>query len=222
MIQIKFCGMTDPDDALCAADLGADAVGFVFHPPSLRYILPDQARKICGMLPEHVARIGVFVDHAAADVNGIIEFCGLDFAQLHGSESPAYCRLLPPGRVIKTVTDGSRLPALEEYPARAFLVDAHDPAKHGGTGRIASWPLARAIAARHLLILAGGLNQQNIGEAVAAVRPDAVDIASGAEIVPGKKDKEKMKRIIEAVRASDPTRSIPGNVFCRMRKEEMK
>ncbi|MDD2671410.1 MAG: phosphoribosylanthranilate isomerase [Syntrophales bacterium] len=223
MIQVKICGMTNAEDALCAADLGADAVGFVFYPGSPRYILPDQARKICRRLPGHVARIGVFVNDAADDVNAVLAFCGLDFAQLHGSESPAYCRLLPPGKVIKTVTDGHLLPGIEDYPARAFLVDAHDPARHGGTGRIASWPLARHIAGRHLLILAGGLNERNIGSALQSVRADAVDIASGAEKSPGKKDKRKMEQIIETVRAFDPERNTPGLVFCRMaaRKEEM-
>ena len=131
------------------------------------------------------------------------EACGLDLIQLHGDESPAYCRLFPPERVIKAVSPRTpeELRALDAYEVRAFLVDARDAGRYGGTGKRADWELAAKLRETHPLILAGGLDAGNIEEALAAVAPHAVDINSGCELAPGIKDHDRMRRIIGMIRA---------------------
>jgi phosphoribosylanthranilate isomerase len=202
MVQIKICGITNIEDGLAAASAGADALGFVFHPPSPRYVTPGRARQIIGSLPQAVCTVGVFVNLAAAEVLQITELCGLDFIQLHGGETREYCRRFPRERLIKALSflSEDEFAAMADYPVRAFLVDAHDPVRFGGTGKTCDWNLARKAAARHPLILAGGLSEENIITALEAVCPPAVDISSGVETVPGKKDHEKIRSVIAAVR----------------------
>ena len=201
MVQIKICGITNIDDAMAAASAGADALGFVFHPASPRYVTPDRARYIIESLPQAVCTVGVFVNLSAAEVLQIAELCGLDFIQLHGGETQDYCRRLPRERLIKALSFRSEeeFAVMAGYPVRAFLIDAHDPVRHGGTGRTCDWNLAGKAAARHPLILAGGLNGENIIAALTAVHPLAVDISSGVETAPGKKDHEKIRSVIASV-----------------------
>jgi phosphoribosylanthranilate isomerase len=202
MVQIKICGITNIEDALAAASAGADALGFVFHPASPRFVTPGLAREIIATLPPTVCTVGVFVNMAAAEVLQIAELCGLDFIQLHGGETREYCRRFPRERLIKALSFRSEgeYAAMADYPVKAFLVDAHDPVRFGGTGKTCDWDLASKAAALHPLILAGGLCEENISAALEAVHPLAVDISSGVEAVPGKKDHEKIKSVIAAVK----------------------
>ena len=146
--------------------------------------------------------MGVFVNLAATEVLQIAELCGLDFIQLHGDETSAYCRRFPRERVIKALSSRSEeeFAAIADYQVRAFLVDAHDPVRYGGTGKTCDWNLAGKAAARHPLVLAGGLDAENIIAALEAVHPMAVDINSGVEARPGIKDHDKMRSVIDTVR----------------------
>lgn len=204
MTQIKICGITNLEDALCAAESGADAVGFIFHEASPRYITPKRAREIISALPAGIATVGVFVNREAEEVAQTAEDCGLDLIQLHGDESPEYCRRFPPERVIKAVFPRTpeELRALDAYDVRAFLADFREAGRCGGTGKRADWGLAAMIAKSRPLILAGGLGIANIGEALAAVAPCAVDINSGIEKAPGIKDHDRMRQIVGMIRRS--------------------
>ena len=202
MTEVKICGITNIEDALAAVSAGADALGFVFHPASPRYVTPGRAREIIGSLPPALCTVGVFVNLSAPEVLQIAELCGLDFIQLHGSETRQYCRSFPRERLIKALSFRSEdeFAIMADYPVRAFLVDAHDPVRFGGTGKTCDWNLAGKAAARHPLILAGGLNEGNILSALEAVHPMAVDVSSGIEASPGKKDHEKLQSVIAIVR----------------------
>ena len=202
MTEIKICGITRIDDALCAAACGADAVGFIFHKSSPRCVAPERAKEIIAALPRGIATVGVFVNREAEEVAQTGEDCGLDLIQLHGDESPEYCRRFPPKRVVKAVFPRTpeELPALDAYEVRALLVDAREAGRYGGTGKRTDWGLAARLGKTHPLILAGGLCIENIGEALASVVPGAVDINSGIEKEPGIKDHDRMRRIIALIR----------------------
>jgi phosphoribosylanthranilate isomerase len=204
LTEIKICGITRLEDALCAAECGADAVGFIFHEASPRYITPEKAKAIIAQLPEGIVKVGVFVNREMEVVQWTMEACGLDLIQLHGDESPAYCRRFPPERVIKAVSPrtAEELRVLDIYEVRAFLVDARDPGRYGGTGKRADWVLAASIGKTHPLILAGGLDAGSIAEALAAVAPQAVDINSGCESAPGIKDHGRMRQIIGMIQGT--------------------
>lgn len=206
MTEIKICGITNVEDALAAAACGVDALGFIFAKRSPRYVSPVGALEIIAALPAHIVRVGVFVNEDAGAVEEIRRFCGLDMLQLHGDETPAYCRRVSPSScLIKAVFPrvGEDRERLGEYPVGAFLVDFRDGTRDGGTGHTADWGLAAAIAREHSLVLAGGLGPDNIGRALAAVAPRAVDINSRIERAPGKKDHDAMQRAVEAVRMHD-------------------
>jgi phosphoribosylanthranilate isomerase len=215
MTQIKICGITRIEDALCAAESGADAVGFIFHEASPRHIAPGRAQEIIAALPAELVTVGVFVNRDADEVARTVDLCGLDLIQLHGDESPEYCRRFPPERVIKAVFPRvpEELPAFDAYEVRAFLVDARDAGRYGGTGKRADWELATRLGKSHPLILAGGLDIGNIGEALSAVAPGAVDINSGCERTPGIKDHDRMKRIIGLIRNEEKGGQLP--IFVR-------
>jgi len=212
MTEIKICGITRIEDALCAAESGANAVGFIFHPASPRYIAPERAKAIIAGLPAGIATVGVFVNREAEEVARTAEECGLDMIQLHGDESPEYCRRFPPEQIIKAVFPArpEDLTTLGAYDVRAFLVDYREAGRSGGTGKRADWKLAARIREAHPLILAGGLAMENIGEAIATVAPDAVDLNSGVETAPGIKDHEKIRRIVGMIQGVErpPSKAI--------------
>jgi len=203
--EIKICGITNKEDALFAAACGADALGFIFYPPSPRYISPEKARAIIAYLPPEIVKVGIFVNHDVSEVERIRQYCGLDLIQLHGDETPDYCRRFAPSLLIKALSPQSDadLDALGRYEVRAVLVDAHDKERYGGTGLTSDWDLAVKVKKSHSLILSGGLKEENITEAIARVSPQALDINSGIESAPGKKDHGKLLNIIEIIRNLD-------------------
>ena len=226
---VKICGITRPQDAELAADLGASALGFVFWPNSPRRITVGTVRAMTANIPAGVLRVGVFVDQPIADVARTMDEAGLDVAQLHGHESPEYCRQLmielsgfPPSPRLRRVspelvgvergTADSRTvfkaigiadngtTAIGDFdPDVVLLVDAHDPARFGGTGKTVNWDSAREIAATRYTILAGGLNAANINLAIRSVRPYGVDVSSGVESAPGVKDPDRLRTFFEAL-----------------------
>jgi phosphoribosylanthranilate isomerase len=209
-VFVKICGITRPEDADLAVELGASALGFIFWPGSPRYISHESAAEIVRRNAGRVQSVGVFVDQPPEEVMHIMDVVGLDIAQLHGSESPEYCRQIlqraapsPEGRrqVIKAIglQDGGP-PMLDQYDAgMLILIDAHDPSRYGGTGRTVNWNSARGIAAARKTILSGGLNPENIVRAVETVRPYGVDASSGVESAPGVKDAARLKLFFEAL-----------------------
>lgn len=192
-VRVKICGITSADDALHAAASGADALGFVFYERSPRYLTPAAAAAICAELPPFITRVGLFVNEAPERIRAIAGQCGLDAIQLHGDEAPDDC-LAAPCRVIKGVRPsvGDDLDQLVRYPVAALLVDAAIPGQYGGTGQRADWTVAAELAATRRIILAGGLTPDNVAEAIRRVRPYAVDVSSGVESAPGRKDPEKV------------------------------
>jgi len=189
MTRVKICGITNREDALAACRLGAHALGFVLA-ESPRRISPDRAREIISALPPLVATVGVFLDADPQEVAELRRYCGLDWVQLHGSESEAEALALGP-RVIKALKVGpGREPDPQAYAGCALLLDTYDPVVAGGTGTSFDWSLAQAIAAQRPVILAGGLNAGNVAQAIAQVKPFAVDVSSGVEIEKGIKDHE--------------------------------
>jgi phosphoribosylanthranilate isomerase len=202
-MEIKICGITNFNDALHACESGADAIGFIFYRKSPRYIKPRIARDIINDLPRHISKVGVFVNHEPAEVKEIFSSCGLTMIQLHGDEPPEYCLQFPMSIVIKAVseeTGGDLNNYLMNMPVKAILVDSRTHGRYGGTGKTCDWTLAVRVKAVHSLILAGGLNETNIIEAIREVRPHAVDLNSGPEQFPGKKDPIKVKNIIRIIR----------------------
>jgi phosphoribosylanthranilate isomerase len=176
---------------------------------------------MCRDLPDGVVRVGVFVNEDALKVMEIVDFCGLDLIQLHGDEPPDYCGRFPAERLIKAVSfhgDGDPA-ALAHYAVRAILLDHREAGRYGGTGKQSDWNLAGRIKALYPLILAGGLHEGNIEEAIRTIAPDAVDLNSGVEQSPGKKDPNKLKRIIEIIRSNthDKTFTRPERPFRRLR-----
>ena len=203
MVRIKICGITNLEDALSATDLGAHALGFIFYRKSPRAITPERAHQIIGQLPPFVLTVGVFVDEKVSVVRELAETIGLDLVQLHGRESPEYCRSLG-RRVIKgfRIQNQSSLAVMPNYrdAVQAFLLDAYRPGTPGGTGETFDWELARRARDYGPVILAGGLIAANVTQAITVAQPAAVDVASGVEKEPGKKDPEKLQAFFAAVR----------------------
>jgi len=203
--RIKVCGITRVEDAIAAAALGVDALGFVFWPGSPRCITPRAAAAITAALPPFVAKVGVFVNQSPAEIRAFAGEAGLDAVQLHGDE-PAELWARVPGRCIKAVAVGPGFDAagLADWPPAIWpLLDACDPARRGGTGREIDWGLAARAARIRPVILAGGLSPSNVGLAVSRVRPFALDVSSGVEREPGIKDPEKLRTFVGAVLAAD-------------------
>jgi len=201
MVKVKICGITNPEDALMAVEAGADALGFVFFPGSPRYISPEQAGVIIRCLPPFVQTVGLFINEEPATVNRIADQCGLELVQLHGEETPDYCVAIK-RRIIKAfrVKDASSLDGMAHYRVAACLLDAWSPAAHGGTGTTFNWDIAAWAAASQTTILAGGLTPENVAGAIATVKPYAVDVSSGVESAPGKKDARLIKAFVVAAR----------------------
>lgn len=202
--KIKICGITNLEDALAVVEAGADALGFVFYKASPRCVGADVVRGIVKLLPPFVFPIGVFVNEDLRVVRDLMDSCGLALAQLHGDETAAYCEDLgrPVLKAIRLRSIGSFL-SLAEYKGRSqvrgFVIDAFSESAYGGTGRIADWTLAAEAAKAAPVLLAGGLTPDNVAEAIQTVRPYGVDVSSGVEASPGKKDAVKVKAFIRAV-----------------------
>ncbi len=195
-VRVKICGITRLEDALAAVRLGADALGFNFWPRSRRYVTPEAARAIVARLPPLVTSVGVFVDPTRDEVLRAADIARIQVAQLHGDESPGFCASLPlPVLKAVRVKDARSLVALVSYEVAGFLLDS-ESAGYGGSGAAFDWALVADVAAELPVVLAGGLGPDNVAEAVRAVRPWAVDVASGVESAPGVKDAVKMERFI--------------------------
>jgi len=215
--QVKICGINNKEDALYAAACGAAALGFIFYPPSPRNINPEDARKIISVLPDELVKVGVFVNENVAEIKRVMEYCGFDMIQLHGDESPEYCRDFPASRIIKAVElkNNDDLNHALNYAVAALLMDSHHAGLYGGTGKKANWKLASRIKNKKPLILSGGLNEGNIAEALQTVAPAALDINSGVESEPGKKDHGKLARIFDIIRAVNTTPDNAQLIFTK-------
>ena len=209
MTLVKICGITNLDDALAAVDAGADALGFNFWPRSPRYISPANAREITNQLPLSVLRVGVFVNEELQSLLRVASEANLTAIQLHGDETPDYCKQLEGRYVIKAfgATDKFDWSAVSRYDLQAIMLDSKDEVLRGGTGRVFDWSVAQREAQSvksPALFLAGGLSPENVAEAIATVRPYAVDACSSLELSPGKKNHERVRAFIKAVRESEP------------------
>jgi phosphoribosylanthranilate isomerase len=200
--KVKICGMTQLKDALFAIEQGADAVGFIFYKKSPRAVTMKTVREIIVKLPPLVDTVGIFVNESADRVNKIADYCRLDLVQLHGEESPAFCRKIR-RRVVKAfrVKDLQSIKQLEKYPVSGFLLDTFSDNLHGGTGKTFDWNLALPAKKIGPVILAGGLTPHNIGQAVRQVSPYGVDVCSGVEKSPGIKDFEKVRAFLKNIRS---------------------
>src|SRR5262249_40886423 len=200
--RVKICGITEFEDARDAVLLGASAIGFNFYQQSPRYIEPTRASKIIDHLPPFVTTVGVFVNHP--DPHNLEDFAqslGLHAVQLHGTESPDYCAVIQRVKVIKVfrVEANFRVDILRTHGGGTFLLDACAPNQYGGTGNVFNWEQVYGANAFGSIIIAGGLTPENVKHVVEELHPFGVDVASGVESRPGKKDYEKMRRFIEAV-----------------------
>ena len=204
MVRVKICGITNLADAKAAVDLGADALGFNFYEKSVRNISPADAYKIIRALPEKIEAAGVFVNWSPEAVIALARAVDLDTVQLHGDEPAAAARAAAKYfNITKAlrVGKGFRLAQLKPFQpiVRAFLFDAAKSGQFGGTGHRTDWTIARQAAKHHRIILAGGLTPENVAEATLYVRPYAVDVASGVESAPGKKDRVRLRQFFAEV-----------------------
>ncbi len=202
IVKVKICGITSVADALAAVDAGADALGFMFYAPSPRNVSLGAAAEIIRQLPPFVAKVGVFVNPAEDEVRRAIADCGLDTLQFHGEETPEFCRRFS----LKTmkafrVRDAESLEQTQPYTNEAWLLDSYVAGQLGGTGARFNWDLATGAARRHTVLLAGGLTPENAAEAVLKVRPYGLDVSSGVESAPGKKDAAKVRTFIAAAKS---------------------
>lgn len=202
--QVKICGLTRADEAAAAAELGAAAIGLVFYPPSPRYVTVEQAANICAGLPEHVCPVGVFVDVTFDEIVQTVRRCVLKGVQLHGKEPPELGeRLLREGLVVIRGLYVNKDPSIQQarhYPASAYLLEYAGGPLPGGNALAWDWSVAVGVGREKPLVLAGGLNPDNVVQAIQVASPDAVDVSSGVESAPGKKDIVKIRRFIDAVR----------------------
>ncbi len=203
MTWIKICGITNVEDALNAALLGVDALGFIFA-PSPRRIEAEKARKIIKALPKTLLKVGVFVNEEEREVQRMAEYCGLNVLQFHGEESPEYCQkfCLPIFKAIR-IRDSESLKEIEKFCDVFILLDTYSPLQAGGSGIPFPWEIALRAKEKGNFILSGGLNPDNVGEAIKKVRPWGVDVCSGVEMCPGKKDSSKMAEFVRRAREED-------------------
>jgi phosphoribosylanthranilate isomerase len=204
MVRVKVCGITNEIDAQRAARAGAWAVGFIFYKESPRFISPFKAKKIIDTLPPFITPVGVFVNHRTGAVKDIIHHCGLRAVQLHGDEDKDFCRRMKSFnvKVIKAfrVNESFDASAVESFKADAYLFDSYDKSNYGGTGKTFDWNILKEIKSANVpVILSGGLNAQNVIDPVNVLKPYAVDVNSGVEESPGKKDGKKIKDFIDIV-----------------------
>lgn len=212
-VRVKVCGITRREDAEAALAAGADALGFMFYAQSPRCLSVEAAAAICRALPPFVSKVGVFVNSDPAFLREAAERCGLDVLQLHGEESPEYCAQceLPVIRAFR-VRGAETLATLPGYDTAAWLLDSYVPGQRGGTGASFNWDLAAAaVRLGRPVILAGGLTPENVARAVGQVRPYAVDVSSGVESAPGRKDARRMAAFVsEAKRALPAATPVAG------------
>ena len=209
--RIKVCGITTLEDAKEAIQIGVDAIGFIFAESSPRYISPEKAKEIAAQLPPFISLVGVFVDGDAVEVEEIIDYCGLTHVQLHGSEDPEYCQKLAqsatPCRLIKAFRVGPHTMAADFTPyeesVKGFLLDTYVKDQEGGTGKTFDWSIIESLRLKQPVLLAGGLGPDNVTEAIRAVRPFAIDVNSGVEDEPGRKNSDKLRQLVRLVREAD-------------------
>ncbi len=203
--QIKICGLTIPEQARACVDLGADAVGLIFYPKSPRFVDRKTARAVCAALPSWVAKVGVFVDETVEIIRETVRDCGLTSIQLHGRETPELASQLTEQSipVIKAlyVKGEPSMDMAETFPVHAFLIECKKGILPGGNAMVWDWRAARDFGRRYPLILAGGLDPENVEKAIGDAAPDAVDVSSGVETSPGIKDIKQIERFVRAVRA---------------------
>jgi phosphoribosylanthranilate isomerase len=200
LIFIKICGITELEDAKNIAQMGVSALGFIFYPKSRRYIEPKKANEIILNLPPFIVTVGVFVNEKTDKVEDTLKICPVDILQFHGDESPDYCKKFNK-RVIKAfrVNEDFSSVILSNYSVSAFLLDSFAQNEYGGTGKIFDWDVAVKAKKYGKIILSGGLNTENIKYAIEKVNPYGIDISSGVEISPGKKDIKKVEEILKLI-----------------------
>jgi phosphoribosylanthranilate isomerase len=213
--RVKICGVSDPADARRVADLGAWALGMIFWPDSPRACSVEVAETIGADLQRRLELVGVFVNASLDEVAGMADRCGLTMVQLHGDEGPAYCREVARrtgAKVMKAVRvrDAAQLHDLQRFSTDYHLLDAYSPRTPGGTGETFDWELARRHPRTPPVVLSGGLDPDNVGAAIDTARPFAVDVASGTEAAPGRKDPAKLEAFVRAVEAADARLGAPA------------
>ena len=203
-VTVKICGITSEADALAAAEAGADAIGLMFYEGSPRHVTLEQAKAISAALPQHVMRVGVFVNAEEAFVHQALTECMLNILQFHGDETPEECSRYPVMTLKAFRVQGEEtLAQLEAYPSAGYLLDAYVKDALGGTGATFNWDLAvRAQEFGKPIFLAGGLTPENVVEAVRKVQPFGVDVSSGVESEPGRKDAEQMRTFVSAAKGA--------------------
>ena len=201
-VKVKVCGMTSLKDALNAVEGGADAVGFIFYKKSPRSVTMKTVREIVLELPPFVDTVGVFVDETAEQINKIADYCNLDIIQLHGDESPTFCKKIR-RKVIKAfrIKDMQSVKKLSSFQVSGFLLDTFSDNLHGGTGKVFDWNLALPAKKFGPVIMAGGLTPNNVQQAVRQIRPYGVDVCSGVESEPGIKDHKKVRAFLNNAKA---------------------
>lgn len=198
-VRIKICGIQDAATGYATALAGAEAIGMVFV-PGRRQVTPERAREICQELPPFVTKVGVFMDIPAEEVRQIVKYCGLDTVQLHGSESPEYCRELGLSCIKAISISGSKSVArINDYPVKAVLFDTYVQGLKGGTGKVFNWQLLNNLQLKLPFILAGGLTPENVGRALVLLNPYGVDVSSGVES-DGQKNIQLIREFINRVR----------------------
>ena len=205
-VKVKVCGMTNLKDTLLAVEEGSDAVGFIFYKKSPRSVTMKLVREIVLELPPFVDTVGVFVDETEEKINKIADYCNLDMVQLHGDESPAFCKKIR-RRVIKAirVKDMQSVKKLSSFEVSGFLLDTFSENIHGGTGKVFDWNLALPAKKLGPVIMAGGLTPNNVSQAIQRVRPYGVDVCSGVESQPGIKDHKQIRDFLKNAKAGRKT-----------------
>jgi len=200
-MRVKICGITNYPDARLALDSGAWAIGFVFYPPSPRYMSPEKARDLLRKLPKETLAVGVYVNAPLPVIRQGVQWIGLKGIQLHGDEPPSYAGEVQARHVIKAfrVHPGFQVSRVHEFAGNTILLDAYREGSPGGTGGTFDWKIAREVQEKRPIILAGGLTPDNIEEAIRTVRPMGVDLASGVEARPGQKDPEKVRMLFDTI-----------------------
>jgi phosphoribosylanthranilate isomerase len=202
---VKICGVRSLEEAVCALDCGADALGFNFWPKSPRYIAPEEARAIIDRLPAFISSVGVFVNESRERILETARITGISIVQLHGDESSEFCREIDSLKIIKAlrVGDGFEPGSIARYTVSAVLLDTNIKGSYGGTGRSFDWRVAIEAKQYAKIILAGGLNVDNVAEAMREVKPFGIDVCSGVEAEPGRKDLDKLRRFMAEVRRAN-------------------